>query len=86
LVIPQKATFEIQDKIYVYVVDKNGVVKSRNISIKQKLPNLYVIDSGLSENEKILLEGIQSVKEDEKVKTEFIPSNKVLASLQLIKQ
>ena len=86
LVIPQKATFEIQDKIYVYVVDKNGVVKSRNISIKQKLPNLYVIENGLSENDKILLEGIQSVKEDDKVKTEFIPSNKVLASLQLIKQ
>ncbi len=86
LVIPQKATFEIQDKTYVYLVDQNGIVKSRNISIKQKLPNLYVIETGLSENDKILLEGIQSVKEDDKIQTEFIPSKQVIDSLQLIKQ
>ena len=54
LIIPQKATYEIQDKIYVYVVDKNNVVKSRNITIKNKLPDLYVVDRGLSENDKIL--------------------------------
>ncbi len=86
LVIPQEASFEIQDKIYVYVVDQNNIVRSRNISIKQKLPNLYVIESGLSPNDKILLEGIQSVKEDEKIISEFIPSRQVIEGLQLIKQ
>jgi membrane fusion protein, multidrug efflux system len=86
LVIPQEASFEIQDKTYVYVVDENNIVKSRNISIKQKLPNLYVIESGLTSSDKILLEGIQSVKEDEKIKAEFIPSKQVIESLQLIKQ
>lgn len=85
LIIPQKATFEIQDKIYVYVLDQNNTVKSRNISIKQKLPNLYVIESGLSVNEKILLEGIQSVKEDEKIHSEFMPAKMVIGDLQLIK-
>lgn len=86
LIIPQKATFEIQDKIYVYVVDENNVVKSRNITIKQKLPNLYVIEKGLEATDKILLEGIQSVKEDDKILTEFIPSKQVIEQLQLIKQ
>jgi membrane fusion protein (multidrug efflux system) len=86
LVIPQKATYELQDKIYVYVLDQNNVVKSRNISIKQKLPNLYVIETGLSTNDKILLEGVQSVKEDDKIQTEFTPPKQVIAQLQLIKQ
>lgn len=86
LVIPQKATYEIQDKDYVYVVDQNNMIRSRSISIKQKLPNLYVIDNGLSVNDKILLEGIQSVKDDDKIETEFIQPKQVLASLQLIKQ
>lgn len=86
LIIPQEATFEIQDKIYVYAVDANNVVKSRNISIQQKMPNLYVVASGLSPNEKILLEGVQSVKEDEKIQSEFIPSKQVIEHLQLIKQ
>lgn len=78
LVIPQKATYEIQDRIYVYVVDANNIVKSRNIAIKQKLPNIYVIESGLTEQDKILLEGIQSVKEDEKIQSIFVPAKQAL--------
>jgi len=81
LVIPQKATYEIQDKFYVFVVDANNVVKSRGITIKQKFSNLYVIESGLSVNDKILLEGIQIVKEDDKIKTEFIAAEKAIAQI-----
>ena len=82
LVIPQKATFEIQDKFYVFVVDANNIVKSRGITIKQKLSNLYVIESGLSVDDKILLEGIQTVKDDDKIKTEFIAAEKVIAQIK----
>lgn len=82
LVIPQKATYEIQDKFYVFVVDANNIVKSRGITIKQKLSNLYVIESGLSVNDKILLEGIQTVKDDDKIKTEFIAAEKVIAQIK----
>ena len=86
LVIPQKATFELLDKIYVFVVDKDNVVKSRNIVVKQKLSNLYVIESGLSINDKILLEGVQSVKEGDKIEAELMPAKEVIEGLQLIKQ
>ncbi len=81
LVIPQKATFEIQDKFYVFVVDANNIVKTRSITIKQKLSNIYVIESGLSVNDKILLEGIQTVKDDDKIKTEFIAAEKAIAQI-----
>ena len=86
LVIPQKATFELQDKIYVFVLDKDNVVKSRNIIVKQKLSNLYVIESGLSINDKILLEGVQTVKEGDKIDAEMMPAKEVIEGLQLIKQ
>ena len=86
LMIPQKATFEIQDKIYVYVIDKNNTVKSRNVVVRQKLSNIYILASGLSENETILLDGLQSVKEDDKIKTKELSAKEVFASLQLIKQ
>ncbi len=81
LIIPQAATFEIQDKVYVYVVDKNNVVSARNISVKQRLPNIYVIDDGLSANDKILLEGIQSVKDDQKIQAVYIPVRQVLLQM-----
>lgn len=84
LIIPQKATFEIQDKIYVYVLDKDNKVKSRNITIKQKLPNLYIIESGLSQTDKILLEGVQSVKDDDKILADFIQPKEVINHLQLL--
>jgi membrane fusion protein (multidrug efflux system) len=86
LVIPQKATYELQDKVYVFVVDKDNKVKSRNIVVKYRLSNIYVIDSGLEEGDKIVLEGVQNVKDDDKIEYQFIEPKEVLSSLQLIKQ
>lgn len=83
LIIPQKATYEIQDKIYVFVIDKNGKVSSRNITISSEMPDLYVVGSGLSENDRILLEGVQKVKEDDKIESEYIAPKTVISRLQL---
>ena len=82
LLIPQKATFEIQDKFYVFLVDANNVVKQRNIVIKQRLPHLYVIESGLSATEKFVYEGIQNVKEGDQIQADFIPMQQVISQLK----
>ncbi|WP_106917436.1 efflux RND transporter periplasmic adaptor subunit [Chryseobacterium aurantiacum] len=83
LIIPQKATYEIQDQKYVFVIDKNGIAKTRNIKIGYELPDLYVVSSGISKGDQILLEGVQKVKDDQKVKTKFQDPRKVLQSLKL---
>lgn len=83
LIIPQKATYEIQDQKYVFIIGKDGKAKSRNIKVAYELPDLYVIASGLSEGDNILLEGVQKVKDDQKVKTKFQNPAKVLQSLKL---
>lgn len=83
LIIPQKATYEIQDKKYVFVVDKNGVVSSRNITIAGQMPDLYIVYSGLAENDKILLEGVQNVKDDAKITVAYIAPRDVVAQLRL---
>lgn len=85
LVIPQKATYELQDKIYVFVVDKNNQVSSRNIVIKYKLPNLYILESGLDDGDKIVLEGVQNVRDDDKIEYKYIEPKHVIYDLQLIK-
>jgi membrane fusion protein (multidrug efflux system) len=79
LIIPQKSTYELQDKIYVYVVDKNNIVRSRLINIKQKLSNIYIIESGLAENDKIIYEGVQSAKENESIQTTLISAKAALS-------
>jgi len=83
LIIPQKATYEIQDKKYVFVVDKNNVVSSKEITIKGEIPDLYMVESGVTENDKIILEGIQKLKENDKIKYEFIAPKEVITHLKL---
>lgn len=83
LIIPQKATYEIQEKKYVFVIDKNGVVHSRNITVINEMPDLYVVGSGLSEKDRVLLEGVQKVKEDDKIKAAFVAPKDVVAHLKL---
>jgi membrane fusion protein (multidrug efflux system) len=83
IVIPQKATYEIQDKKYVFIVDKNNKVTSREITITGEIPDLYVIKTGLTENDKILLEGVQKVKENDKIKYEFQAPQTVINHLRV---
>jgi len=83
IVIPQKATYEIQDKKYVFVVDKNNKVSSREITITGEIPDLYVIKSGLAETDKILLEGVQKVKENDKIKFEYQAPQTVINHLRV---
>ncbi|MNE50869.1 Efflux pump periplasmic linker BepD precursor [compost metagenome] len=83
IVIPQKATYEIQDKKYVFVIEKGDKVSSREITIAGEIPDLYIVNSGLSENDKILLEGVQKAKENDKIKYEFESPKEVMNHLRL---
>lgn len=83
LIIPQKSTFEVLDKKYVYLVDDNNVIHAKEITIQQELPHLYAISSGLTDNDKILLEGLRLVKEGQKIEAEFEQPSQVINHLQL---
>jgi len=83
VIIPQKATFEVLDKKYVYVIDKNNQVKTREITIGADMEDLFVVTSGLAANDKILLEGLRKVKEDDKITYEYKEPRSVIARLKL---
>lgn len=71
VVIPQRATFEILDKKYVYVIDKDNVVHQREIVIQEVLDDIYVIKKGVDPNDKIVLEGARQIRDGEEVEYEF---------------
>ena len=81
ILVPQKSTFDILDKKYVYVVDDKGVVHARPITIAQELSHLYIVSSGLSTTDKILLEGLGKVRDGDKIENEFVPFEKVLTNI-----
>ncbi|MGJ5642842.1 efflux RND transporter periplasmic adaptor subunit [Formosa sp. S-31] len=83
LIIPQKATFEVLDKHYVFVIDEDNIVRQREIKVGSELPNLFVVENGLKESDKILLEGIRLVKDSQKIKYELEQPDEVLAHLDM---
>ncbi len=86
LIIPQKATFEVLEKKYVFVVDKNNVVHQREIGIASEMPDLYVIKSGITATDRILLEGLRKVQDGDKVRYEYKAPKSVLANLKVVSE
>ena len=66
--IPQAATQEIQDKKFVYVLQPDNTVKYTEISIFN-LDNgkEYLVTSGLNAGDKIVVEGVQTLKDGQKI-------------------
>lgn len=81
LIIPQKATFEIQDKMYVFVIDQNNRVKSKPITANSRMPHFYIIGSGLSPDDKIIYEGIQNIKDGMTIDPQFVEMKKISKEL-----
>lgn len=82
LIIPQKATFEIQDKQYVYIVDKDNIVRSKNIEILQRMQHLYIVKSGLTVHDRIIYEGIQSIKDGDRITPQMIQMRTLMSKLK----
>lgn len=83
LIIPQKATFEILEKRYVFIVGKDNVVRQREINISSEMPDLYIVKSGVAENERILLEGIRKVKDGDKIEYKYEDPKAVISNLKV---
>lgn len=84
LIIPQKATFEILEKKYVFVVGPDKVIHQKEINIAAEMPDLYILKSGVNANERILLEGIRKVKDGEKIaEYEYEDPKKVIPHLSV---
>lgn len=83
LLIPQKATFEILNARYVYVVDKDNVIKSREIEIGDEMPNIYIVTGGLEATDKILLEGLRLVTENDIITYDYKEPKDVMKHLNI---
>ena len=77
MMIPQKSTFEIQQNLYVFVVNKNDIIEQRKVIPSVKLSHMYVITSGLSPDETIIYDGIQRVKAGDRI----LPEKRILTSI-----
>ena len=67
VLIPQKAVFSIQDKQFVFLVNKEGLIKMTNITIGSTLDDVYILNKGLENNDLIVHEGTQSLRDGDRI-------------------
>jgi len=61
LVVPQRSLQLDQSGHYVLVVDKDGRVARRTVTLGQQVDNVWVVTDGLTQGEQVIVEGIQKV-------------------------
>jgi membrane fusion protein (multidrug efflux system) len=67
LMVPQKSTFEVQEQLYVYVVDPSSTARARRITPMFRLDDSFVIASGLDASDQFVLEGVQQLEDGMRV-------------------
>lgn len=78
LIIPQKATYEVQGKKFVYIVESTGTVRSSEISVMETGNGQYfVVQQGLNPGDQIVLEGVATLKEGTPIKPRMINTDSV---------
>jgi len=83
ILIPQSATFELQDKIFAVTVGKDGKTKNVNITVLEiTAGNYYVVTSGLKTGDQIVLEGVASIKDGSEIKPQNQNQETVYADLK----
>ena len=83
MIIPQQATYEVQDQKYVFVVDTRGYVHARPIKVVFEKQDVFVISEGLSQNDKFLIDGVDKVNDGDRISCHYKNPAAVIQSVKL---
>ncbi len=70
IVVPQQSVVRNADgSVFVWVVDKENVVKYQNITVLQAVKDQWLVSSGLAPGDRVVVEGLQKISNQAKVTT-----------------
>lgn len=78
LVVPQKSTYTLQDKIFVFTVGKDNKVASTPITISAKIGHYYLVRKGLQPGEKVVYTGLNRLSEGVLIQPQIISLDSLL--------
>ncbi|WP_207421083.1 efflux RND transporter periplasmic adaptor subunit [Desertivirga brevis] len=82
ILVPQEATFELQDKVFVYTVNDSSKVVGKPLSIAGSNGKFYLVSKGLAEGEKIVFSGIDRLQEGAVIKPKAVNSEDIYKELK----
>lgn len=83
LVVPQEATFELQDRVFVFLVADSNKVASSPISIAGKSGNYYLVENGVKQGEKIVYSGLDRLQDGAVIQPQLISMDSLLKAKPL---
>lgn len=83
LPVPQTATFEIQDKVFVFEVGDSNKVVSKLIHIVRKTTNYYLVDKGVQSGDKIVFAGMDRLQDGAVITPQILSTDSVFKLMQL---
>lgn len=83
LPVPQTATYEIQDKIFVFAVGDSNKVTSRLIHIVRKTTDYYLVDKGVQAGDKIVFAGMDRLVDGAVITPQMMSADSVLKVMPL---
>jgi RND family efflux transporter MFP subunit len=74
LLVPQRAVNEMQTSFELAVVGADNKAEIRTVKVGERVGSLWVVEDGLKPGERVVVEGLQKVRDNEPVKpTEWKP-------------
>ena len=83
LVVPQQATFELQDKVLVFVLGDSNKVASKPITIVGRSGNYYLVEEGVNAGKKIVYTGLDRLQDGAMIQPQFISMDSILKAKPL---
>jgi membrane fusion protein, multidrug efflux system len=80
LLIPQRAVLELQGRNFVWVIDDENKVSQRKVTVGPRFGSDWVIEEGLKSGERIVVEGLQKVREGATVQPATAPPTAAVAA------
>jgi membrane fusion protein (multidrug efflux system) len=77
LMVPKLAITELQDKTFVYTVDEQNRVKMQDIEVDGISGDNYIVKSGLKPSDRVILAGIDQLKEGQRIQPRLQKSAKL---------
>ncbi|HWE22781.1 MAG TPA: efflux RND transporter periplasmic adaptor subunit [Myxococcales bacterium] len=74
LLVPQRAVQELQGQFSVVVVNAESKAESRKVKVGPRIASLWLIDDGVKPGEKVIVEGVQKVRDGAAVKATVVPA------------
>lgn len=75
--VPQTSTFEIQDRVFVYVVGDSNKVASKPLHVVRKTTDYYLIDKGIQAGDKIVFAGMDRLQDGAVINPQLLSTDSI---------